>query len=76
VPYAPDARRWFFYRKAGELTGQLRGAGLRVETITEEITSRHWLNILAGGQVKSSRCRPFRAPATPLVISRIFGPNG
>jgi SAM-dependent methyltransferase len=48
VPYAPDTQRWFFYREAGELAGQLRGARLQVETMTEEITSRHWLNILAG----------------------------
>jgi SAM-dependent methyltransferase len=48
VPYAPDTQRWFFYRQAEELTEQLHGAGLRVVTMTEEITSRHWLKILAG----------------------------
>jgi len=48
VPYAPDTQRWFFYRQADELQDQLRGAGLRVVTMTEEVTSRHWVKILAG----------------------------
>jgi hypothetical protein len=48
VPYAPGTQRWFFYREAEELDGQLRGARLRVLSMTEEITSRHWLKILAG----------------------------
>jgi SAM-dependent methyltransferase len=48
VPYAPGTRRWFFYRQAEELGEQLRDAGLRVLSMTEEITSRHWLKILAG----------------------------
>ena len=47
VPYAPDTRRWFFDRAAADLDGQLREAGLQVMTLTEEITSRHWLKILA-----------------------------
>lgn len=47
VPYAPDTQRWFFYRGPAELDEQLRGAGLAVVTMTEEITSRHWLKILA-----------------------------
>ena len=47
VPYAPSARRWFFYREAAELDEQLRGARLRVMAMTEETTSRHWLKILA-----------------------------
>ncbi len=47
VPYAPDTRRWFFYREPVELEEQLRDAGLRVMTLTEEISSRHWLKILA-----------------------------
>jgi ubiquinone/menaquinone biosynthesis C-methylase UbiE len=47
VPYAPDTRRWFFYREAAHLDGQLREAGLQVMALTEEITSRHWLKILA-----------------------------
>lgn len=47
VPYAPDAQRWFFYRGAAELAGQLRGARLQVVSVTEETTSRHWLKILA-----------------------------
>ena len=47
VPYAPDTQRWFFYREPAELDQQLRGAGLAVVTMTEEITSRHWLKILA-----------------------------
>jgi SAM-dependent methyltransferase len=47
VPYAPDTQRWFFYREPAELDQQLRGAGLAVVTMSEEITSRHWLKILA-----------------------------
>lgn len=47
VPYAPDTRRWFFYREPGQLEEQLREAGLRVMTMTEEVSSRHWLKILA-----------------------------
>jgi ubiquinone/menaquinone biosynthesis C-methylase UbiE len=47
VPYAPDTRRWFFYREPVELEEQLRDAGLPVMTLTEEISSRHWLKILA-----------------------------
>lgn len=48
VPYATGTQRWFFYRKAEELDEQLRGEGLRVVTMTEQVTSRHWLKILAG----------------------------
>jgi SAM-dependent methyltransferase len=47
VPYAPGTQRWFFYRGAVQLEEQLRDAGLRVMTLTEETSSRHWLNILA-----------------------------
>ena len=44
----PGTQRWFFGRKAEELDEQLRGVRLRVLTMTEEITSCHWLKILAG----------------------------
>jgi hypothetical protein len=47
VPYAQDARGWFFYRDPAELEEQVRGAGLQVVAVTEEITHRHWLKILA-----------------------------
>ena len=47
VPYAPDTQRWFFYREPVQLEAQLRDARLRVMTLTEEISSRHWLKILA-----------------------------
>jgi ubiquinone/menaquinone biosynthesis C-methylase UbiE len=47
VPYAPQTQRWFFYSEPGELTGQLRDAGLRVTALTEEPASRHWLKFLA-----------------------------
>jgi len=47
VPYAPSTQRWYFYRTAAELTEQVRGARLGVLAMTEEITSRHWLKILA-----------------------------
>jgi ubiquinone/menaquinone biosynthesis C-methylase UbiE len=47
VPYAPGTRRWFFYREPGQLEEQLRDAGLRVVTLTEETSSRHWLKVLA-----------------------------
>jgi SAM-dependent methyltransferase len=47
VPYAPGTQRWFFYRTAAQLEEHLRGARLEVMTMTEEISSRHWLKILA-----------------------------
>ena len=47
VPYAQDTQRWFFYRDPAELDEQVRGAGLQVVAVTEEITHRHWLKILA-----------------------------
>lgn len=47
VPYAPRARRWFFYREPGQLHEQLHDAGLQVTAMTEEPTSRHWLKFLA-----------------------------
>jgi SAM-dependent methyltransferase len=47
VPYAPDTRRWFFYREPGQLEEQLRDVGLRVVAMTEETSSRRWLKILA-----------------------------
>jgi ubiquinone/menaquinone biosynthesis C-methylase UbiE len=47
VPYAPDTQRWFFYREVVQLEEELRSAGLRVMTMTREVSSRHWLKILA-----------------------------
>ena len=47
VPYAPQTRRWFFYREPGQLHEQLQDAGLQVTAMTEEPTSRHWLKFLA-----------------------------
>ena len=47
VPYAPQTRRWFFYREPGQLHEQLHDAGLQVTAMTEEPTSRHWLKFLA-----------------------------
>ena len=47
VPYAPGVQRWFFYRTAGQLQRQLPAAQLRVITATEELSSRHWLKVLA-----------------------------
>jgi hypothetical protein len=47
VPYAPDTRRWFFYREPGQLKEQLRDVRLPVVPLAEEISSRHWLKILA-----------------------------
>lgn len=47
VPYAPTVQRWFFYRTAAELNEQVRAARLQVVAMTEEVTSRHWLKILA-----------------------------
>jgi hypothetical protein len=47
VPCAQDTQRWFFYRDPAELEEQVRDAGLRVVAVTEEITHRHWLKILA-----------------------------
>jgi ubiquinone/menaquinone biosynthesis C-methylase UbiE len=46
VPYAPDAERWYFYRRAEELSGQLAAAGLWVLSTSEEVTNRHWLKAL------------------------------
>lgn len=47
VPYAPRTQRWFFYREPGQLSEQLRDAGLQVTVMTEEPASRHWLKFLA-----------------------------
>lgn len=47
VPYAPATLRWFFYREAADLNDQVRGAGLQVVAMTEEITHRHWVKFLA-----------------------------
>jgi ubiquinone/menaquinone biosynthesis C-methylase UbiE len=47
VPYDPGTQRWFFYREPVQLEEQLSDAGLRVVTLTEEVSSRHWLKILA-----------------------------
>lgn len=47
VPYAPGEQRWFFYRQAAGLRGQLLAAGLRVAWLAEETTHRHWLKVLA-----------------------------
>lgn len=46
VPYAPDAERWYFYRQADELAGQLEAAGLTVLSASEEVTNRRWLKAL------------------------------
>lgn len=47
VPYAPDQQRWFFYRDAGQLRGQLLTARLEVLNSTTQDGSRHWLKVLA-----------------------------
>ncbi len=47
VPYVPGTQRWFFYREAVQLVEHSRDAGLQVMTMTEETSSRHWLQILA-----------------------------
>jgi SAM-dependent methyltransferase len=47
VPYAPDIRRWYFYRQADTLTGQLAQAGLSVFSSEQEQSNRHWLKLLA-----------------------------
>jgi SAM-dependent methyltransferase len=47
VPYAPDVRRWYFYRQPGELTAQLAQAGLTVLSTAQEQANRHWLKLLA-----------------------------
>lgn len=47
VPYAPNAQRWFFYRRASQLREQLLAAHLRILTATEEPSSRHWFKVLA-----------------------------
>jgi SAM-dependent methyltransferase len=49
VPYAPGVRRWFFYRPAGRLCGELGAARFQVVTVTEGETSRPWVKILAAG---------------------------
>jgi len=46
VPYAPDAERWYFYRRAEEMSGQLEAVGLAVLNSSEEVTNRHWLKAL------------------------------
>jgi ubiquinone/menaquinone biosynthesis C-methylase UbiE len=47
VPYAPQQRRWFFYRQAPQLREQLHAAGLTVLSMTSQPTTRHWARILA-----------------------------
>ena len=47
VPYAPGTRRWFFYRVAAQLEGQLATAGLQVLDMTTQAGSRAWLKVLA-----------------------------
>jgi ubiquinone/menaquinone biosynthesis C-methylase UbiE len=66
VPYAPDARRWFFYRGASHLSEQLGAAGLHILTTTEEPASRHWFKVLAAAW--PPRPGEPRAPAP-----RLFG---
>jgi SAM-dependent methyltransferase len=47
VPYAPGRQRWFFYREAVQLSGQLAAAGLQVLDTTRKPGSRDWLTVLA-----------------------------
>jgi ubiquinone/menaquinone biosynthesis C-methylase UbiE len=47
VPYVPDRQRWFFYREAAPLAGQLAAARLRVLDTAREPGSRDWLKVLA-----------------------------
>jgi SAM-dependent methyltransferase len=47
VPYAPQIRRWYFYRDPDRLRGQLAAAGLSVLTSAEQSSNRHWLKLLA-----------------------------
>jgi SAM-dependent methyltransferase len=55
VPYAPDLGRWYFYRRADELAGQLEAAGLAVLSVSEEVTNRHWLKALCVSDRTSAR---------------------
>jgi SAM-dependent methyltransferase len=47
VPYAPDRRRWFFYRDPARLREQLPAAGLQILDLTRETGSRDWFRVLA-----------------------------
>jgi SAM-dependent methyltransferase len=47
VFYATDIKRWYFYRQADELTGQLAQAGLSVFSSEQEQSNRTWLKLLA-----------------------------
>jgi SAM-dependent methyltransferase len=46
VPYDPGAERWYFYRRADEMSALLAAAGLWVLRTSEEVTNRHWLKAL------------------------------
>lgn len=71
VPFAPDVRRWYFYRQADELVAQLSAAGLTVLSASEETTTRHWLKALCvrartdTGRGAGARADPSDAPPTP-----------
>jgi len=47
VPYEPTQRRWFVYRDAAVLGGQLQAAGLEVLMRDTVTTHRRWLLVLA-----------------------------
>jgi ubiquinone/menaquinone biosynthesis C-methylase UbiE len=46
VPFAPEVKRWYFYRQADQLTAQLPAAGLELLSVSEEVGNRHWLKAL------------------------------
>jgi hypothetical protein len=46
VPFAPEVKRWYFYRQADQVTAQLPAAGLELLSVSEEVGNRHWLKAL------------------------------
>jgi ubiquinone/menaquinone biosynthesis C-methylase UbiE len=47
VPYAPNERRWFVYRRRDQLSEQVRRAGFRIEKEGQIEGNRTWLTVLA-----------------------------
>jgi SAM-dependent methyltransferase len=47
VPYAPDERRWFVYRRADRLSRQLREAGFSTRIEDQLASNRDWVIVLA-----------------------------
>lgn len=47
VPYAPDERRWFVYRRQDRLRVQLEATGFKIRMEDQVPGNRNWLTVLA-----------------------------